>query len=150
MTVELIGEWPPRFQAAMSDLVKVLSRYKDMDWPEGAVNIKLVTDTEIAQLNEQHSGNAYATDVLTFTYDEEDSLDGELADIVISIETAAAQAKAAQLAPEHEVALLALHGILHAAGLDHQEEDSQEQMSHLQAAILNQAGIPYREFTWVD
>jgi ssRNA-specific RNase YbeY (16S rRNA maturation enzyme) len=46
------------------------------------------------------------------------------------------------------VALLALHGILHAIGLDHQTSQQQRRIGEIQSQVLMRAGIPYREFKW--
>ena len=158
MTIELIGEWPAELQVAIGQMLEALDAETAIELPEGrAINLKLVDDAEIAALNEQYSGNAYATDVLTFAYDEdeaEEAADPEdeqpetLADIVMSTETAAKQAKQAGITLPDEVALLALHGILHALGYDHQDEQAQQKVETLQSQILTRAGIPYREFTW--
>lgn len=153
MTVELVDKWPKEMVSAVGKVVTALDSYQEIDLPEGAVNIMLVSDEEITDLNTQYSGNAYATDVLTFAYPEEgeeDSVDdGELADVVISTETAARQAEEAGIKLEEEVALLALHGILHAIGLDHHQEDERAYIDQLQEEILGLAGMSYRDFKWV-
>jgi probable rRNA maturation factor len=149
VTVELVGSWPRELQAAIGLMLESLDSYGEVELPpEGVINIKLVDDQEIAELNEQYSGNAYPTDVLTFAYSEDEIEDGELADIVISSETAARQATEAGIKLPDEVALLALHGILHAIGLDHHDGESRNQVETVQSEVLTRAGIPYREFTW--
>jgi probable rRNA maturation factor len=152
VTVELIGEWPDNLSQIIAQMLGGLDGYEQLELPAGIINLKLVDDAEIAALNEQYSGNAYATDVLTFTYGDEelegDPEDAELADIVISTETATRQAEAAGTDLESEVALLALHGILHAIGLDHQTKAARQRVETYQTEILKRANIPYREFKW--
>lgn len=145
MTVELIGIWPKPHQEALAKLVQAIDGSRELDLPQGAINLKLVDDAEISALNEQYSGNAYATDVLTFTYDDDD---GELADVVISTDTAAAQAKQAGIGLSDEIALLALHGILHTLGFDHGDDASQQELEQLQQVIMERAKLPYRKFEW--
>ncbi len=148
MTVELVDRWPRELQSAVAKVVQAIDSFDELELPDGAVNIKLVDDAEIAGLNETYSGEASPTDVLTFAYDEDEIEDGELADIVISTETAERQAKAAGVGLEDEVALLALHGILHAIGIDHQDDQSQDAMDGLQAELMAAAGLAYHKAQW--
>ncbi len=91
------------------------------------LSIAIVPDDEIAVLNFEHRGKRSATDVLSFSLLEGEYSDqrGELlGDVVIGIETAARQARAAHRGLDEEVARLLIHGILHLLGWDH--EDSAE------------------------
>jgi probable rRNA maturation factor len=88
------------------------------------LSIAIVPDDEIAVLNAEHRGKRSATDVLSFSL-----LEGEhseqrgklLGDVVIGIETAACQARAAHRGLDEELARLLIHGILHLLGWDHEE-----------------------------
>lgn len=154
MTVQFIGDWPDDAKQAVEQVVAVAQQHQSIPQVEGDINLKLVDDSEIEALNKQYNGNAYATDVLTFHYDDANSLgttpSAALADIVVSHETAARQAEQAGVGLADEIALLALHGILHSLGLDHQDQASQAHMDGLQQDILKQAGISYRDFQWVQ
>jgi len=88
------------------------------------LSIAIVLDDEIAALNFEHRGKRSATDVLSFSLLEGEHSDqrGELlGDVVIGIETAARQARAAHRGMDAEVARLLIHGILHLIGWDHEE-----------------------------
>jgi probable rRNA maturation factor len=88
------------------------------------LSIAIVLDDEIAALNSEHRGERSATDVLSFSLLEGEHSDqrGELlGDVVIGIETAARQARAAHRGLDAEVARLLIHGILHLIGWDHEE-----------------------------
>jgi probable rRNA maturation factor len=88
------------------------------------LSIAIVPDDEIAALNSEHRGKRSATDVLSFSLLEGEHSDhrGELlGDVVIGIETAARQARAAHRGLEEEVARLLIHGILHLLGWNHEE-----------------------------
>ena len=81
-------------------------------------------DDEIAALNSEHRGKRSATDVLSFSLLEGEYIDQRgklLGDVVIGIETAARQARAAHRGLDEEVARLLIHGILHLLGWDHEE-----------------------------
>ena len=148
MTVELVGQWPKDLQAPIGKIVEILDSHGELDFPDAAINIMLVDDKEIARLNEEYSGNAYPTDVLTFAYGEEGIEDGELADIAISLDTAKKQAETAGVDLVDEVALLSLHGILHSIGLDHQSEEEASKLESLQKEIMDKAHLKYRKFDW--
>lgn len=135
-----------------------------LDWlQDGVVNLKLVDDGAIQALNKSYSGNDYATDVLSFSYIEpvvksqKSKVKGqmleleprELGDMIISLETAERQANEAGTAISDELATLALHGIMHIHGFDHAQETERFAMDELQADILGQAGVTYRNFNWV-
>lgn len=148
MTVELVGKWPKELQSPISKIVEVLNSHKELDFPDAAINIMLVDDKEIARLNEEYSGNAYPTDVLTFAYGEEGIEDGELADIAISLDTAQKQAETAGVDLADEIALLSLHGILHSIGYDHQSDEEETEVERLQQEIMEAAHLKYRKFDW--
>ncbi|MBW1845440.1 MAG: rRNA maturation RNase YbeY [Deltaproteobacteria bacterium] len=88
------------------------------------LSIAIVMDDEIAALNSEHRGKRSATDVLSFSLLEGEYSDQRgklLGDVVIGIETAARQARAAHRGLDEEVARRLIHGILHLRGWDHEE-----------------------------
>src|SRR5262249_54838810 len=88
---------------------------------ESAATIAFVSDKKIRELNREFRGVDKATDVLSFPADEE----GNLGDIGISVETAAAQAKENGLSLENEIEQLILHGLLHLCGYDHESDNGE-------------------------
>ena len=78
-----------------------------------------MTDQEIHTLNRQYRHKDKPTDVLSFPLADEvqPSL---LGDVVISIETAARQARRRRHSLREEVQILLIHGILHLLGYDHE------------------------------
>jgi len=88
------------------------------------LSVAIVSDAEIAALNREHRGKPKATDVLSFSLLEGEHSDRRgtlLGDVVIGIETAARQARAAHRGLDEVVARLLIHGILHLLGWDHEE-----------------------------
>lgn len=116
----------------------------------GTINLKLVDDAEIQALNKKYSGIDKTTDVLSFSYIEDgvEAIDGELGDVAISTETAIKQAKIAETALATEIALLLVHGTLHVLGYDHAASSDQAKVEALQAKIMKQLGLEYRDFKW--
>lgn len=126
--------------------------HMDVNWVKaGVVGLKLVDDDGIRALNKDYGGRDEITDVLSFNYHEADEppqSEGELGDVVISQPAAKRQAKTAGTSLEDEIALLALHGVLHLYGFDHATRASQARLDELQEAILKAAGVQNRQFKW--
>jgi probable rRNA maturation factor len=93
----------------------------------GAVSVALVSDQRVRGLNRDYRKSDYATDVLSFPGGEPSVLeqtDGPfLGDIVIATGVARRQARAAGHSERTEVRILALHGLLHLIGYDHERDE---------------------------
>ena len=95
------------------------------------LSIALVDDPEIRTLNEEWRGRDQATDVLSFSQIEggfDDHRGRLLGDVVISVETAAAQAAERHRSLDETVTRLLIHGVLHLVGHDHEEDDEARRM----------------------
>lgn len=90
----------------------------------GDINIILCNDPYILEINNQFLSHNYYTDIITFNYNEENTINGEL---YISIDTVKDNAiEYLQEFPD-ELNRVIIHGILHLCGLDdHCEEDIKE------------------------
>jgi len=90
-----------------------------------SVVVVLVSDRRIHELNRRFRGRNAATDVLSFPTGDDGGPPGErhLGDIVISVATAAEQARQARHSLERELCVLGLHGYLHVLGYDHEVDD---------------------------
>ncbi len=86
------------------------------------LSIVLTGDKQIHKLNKIYRGKDRATDVLAFAMQEGEFgavSAGLLGDVIVSIPTAARQARERNVAPLDEVTMLIAHGILHLLGWDH-------------------------------
>ena len=94
-------------------------------------------------LNRQFRGKDAVTDVLSFPCDRSTSLKaGEprfLGDIVIASGVATKQAQAAGHTIQTEVRVLALHGLLHLIGYDHESDDGK--MARAEMRLRKKAGL---------
>jgi probable rRNA maturation factor len=147
ITGDLVADINP---APLQKVVAALNE-RQPDWLQtGTIGCRLVDDAEIRELNEEYAGHDYATDVLSFSYIEDGAevAEGELGDMVISLETAKRQAEKAKTSVNDELGTLVLHGILHIFGFDHAEAADRDQMDALQAEVIAQAGLTYRDFQW--
>lgn len=151
--LQIIGEVPEHLDLTPLEVVvmELVSRTEQLNLPSGEINLTFVDDVEIQKLNLEYSGNDYATDVLSFSYLESGGpIENVIGEIAISVETANRQADNANMSLGEEVALLAMHGILHIAGLDHQSEEEQSNLQDIQREIMQEAKLTYREFEWVE
>jgi probable rRNA maturation factor len=109
---------------------------------ECELTLAFINDEEMAQLHEKWMDLPGTTDVMSFPMDElkpNDPEPGILGDIVISPLVARAQADKAGHPYEHEVKILAAHGLLHLLGFDHQEPEAEREMFALQEDLVKRA-----------
>jgi len=89
---------------------------------KGNVTVLLTTDAAIRKLNLQFRGKNKATDVLSFPA-EGPGAQGIAGDLAISVTTALGQAAEQGHSLSVEIKVLVLHGLLHLAGYDHEDDD---------------------------
>ena len=91
--------------------------------PEKEFGLYLVGDAEITELNSRYLARPYSTNVISFSCWEGQSPSGipYLGDIFISLETAEREAREYDLPLRPYVLALALHGLLHLLGYDHEK-----------------------------
>ncbi len=109
-----------------------------------SVTLRVTNNRVIRQFNCAWRGENTATDVLSFENAFEDPETGEhyLGDIMISYETARKQARAGDHSIQAEIEMLFAHGMLHLAGFDHANKEQWSQMTTLQDKILENLGNP--------
>lgn len=106
--------------------------------PECEVSVSFVDDDYMTELHIKWMDEPGTTDVLSFPMDMPET-PGEavtLGDIVISPVVAAEQAKAQGHSIEHEIYILATHGLLHIIGYDHADKAEEKVMFDLQEKIV--------------
>lgn len=112
------------------------------------VTLRFVDADEGQTLNRDYRGRDYATNVLTFTYDEDmPDVPGLplLGDLVFCHPVVVREAAEQGLALEAHYAHLVVHGALHLQGYDHEEDAEAEAMEALETRILQGLGYadPY-------
>ena len=103
------------------------------------LSIRLVDDREMSLLNLHHRGRKGPTDVLSFSLCEgpHAARRGELlGDVVISLDTAARQARRDRCPLEREVLRLLVHGALHLIGHDHVRAGERRRMRAEERRLL--------------
>lgn len=114
---------------------------------DAAVTVRIVDEVEGRALNAAFRGKDYATNVLTFVYDETSGLGSPqgarlAGDVVLCAPVVAAEALAQDKALEAHYAHLVVHGILHLQGYDHEEDREAERMESREREILANLGYP--------
>jgi len=120
----------------------------------GTVAIALVSDSRIRALNRTYRRKNYATDVLSFPASDPPRARGlttgsagpqppaassELGDIVIATGVARRQARAAGHSERTELRVLALHGLLHLLGYDHERDGGR--MRRVERRLRREGGL---------
>jgi probable rRNA maturation factor len=109
----------------------------------GEVAVALVTDAHIRKLNRQYRGKDYATDVLSFATEPDPRRETPrfYGDLVIATGAARRQAREAGHAYATELRVLALHGLLHLLGYDHDDRDDRGRMARAEARLRRAGGL---------
>jgi probable rRNA maturation factor len=112
----------------------------------GEVTVAVVSDRRMRVLNRAFRGKDYATDVLSFPIGAEaadpPAAPAGLGDIVIASGVAERQAREHGHAVGTELRLLALHGLLHLLGYDHDRPGDGGRMARAEARLRAKAGLP--------
>jgi probable rRNA maturation factor len=106
--------------------------------PDCELSVTFVDDKEMEELHIKWMDEPGTTDVLSFPMDMPEGKDDAvmLGDIVIDPIVAAHQAATAGHSTQHEIFILAAHGLLHILGYDHADKDEEKIMFDLQEAIV--------------
>ncbi|MBU6483833.1 MAG: rRNA maturation RNase YbeY [Betaproteobacteria bacterium] len=102
-----------------------------------SVTLRFVGAREGRTLNRRYRGRDYATNVLTFVYDDVASLAG---DIVLCAPVMRREARAQRRTLAAHCAHLVIHGMLHLQGYDHERDDDAARMEARERALLAQLG----------
>lgn len=110
----------------------------------GEVAIALVSDARIRTLNRRYRHKDYATDVLSFPTERgggRPKARGFLGDLVIATGVARRQASAAGHSYATELKVLALHGLLHLLGYDHESPRDRGRMARVERRLRASGGL---------
>jgi probable rRNA maturation factor len=101
----------------------------------GHLGVALVADRQVHELNRRFRRKNAVTDVLSFPA----AAPGLLGDVVIARGVAGRQARAAGHDLATELRVLALHGLLHLLGYDHEHDSGR--MARLEARLRRKGGL---------
>ena len=122
----------------------------------GEVAIALVSDARMRRLNRTYRRKDYATDVLSFPADRAPvpwpagsgaphaasrTPHRAVGDLVIATGIARRQAREAGHSYQTELRVLALHGLLHLLGYDHEDPNDRGRMKRVEATLRRKGGL---------
>ena len=140
----------PRWRRALPDVDRVVVRAAaaaaDCAVPRGPVEISIALgdDALLHRLNRAYRDQDKPTNVLAFPATDDPG--GQvtpvpLGDVVVSFDTAAAEAAAAGKSLSDHVSHLVVHGVLHLLGYDHESEEEAAAMEGLETTLLDRLGV---------
>lgn len=104
-----------------------------------SVTLRVVDELEGRELNKSYRGKDYATNVLTFVYDDAGHLSG---DVVICAPVVAQEAAAQHKGLPAHYAHLTIHAALHLQGYDHDTDAEAQEMEALETALMLKLRYP--------
>jgi len=131
MEINLFENYRAPILFAYQEVISAVGRYFTDKKP---IALILVDNAEIRNLNHKYRGIDRATDVLSFSADDEDYL----GDVFICVDRVLSQAAEYGHSREREFAFLVVHGILHLLGYTHEDEAAAQKMFEKQEAILQE------------
>lgn len=99
----------------------------------GEVGYLFCDDEKILEVNREYLGHDYYTDIITFDYDENDQING---DLVISLDTVRTNAEQFGKDYDEELHRVIIHGILHLCGLNDKGPGEREKMEEAENKAL--------------
>lgn len=119
-------------------------------WAEAAIArdaaeiaIRVVDETESAELNRYYRGKDCPTNVLSFPFEAPPGVETDiLGDLVVCAPVIEREAREQGKAPAAHWAHMVVHGVLHLQGYDHVEDAEAEMMEAEEVALLDRLGFP--------
>jgi probable rRNA maturation factor len=138
-------------QYADDRLKETITRPMLRRWVQAALfapaelTLRFVGSEEGRELNRDYRGKDYATNVLTFAYTEDEDAEVTQADIIFCTDVLEKEAAEQNKSVEEHTAHLVVHGVLHAQGYDHEDEEEAVEMESLETELLGELGYadPY-------
>jgi probable rRNA maturation factor len=135
---------------ARSTLRRWIARALGPGAKSAAITLRFVGTTEGRRLNREFRNRDYATNVLTFVYDDAHAVpagDAVSGDLVLCVPVLKREARAQKKSLRSHCAHLVIHGTLHLQGYDHESDKDATVMEALETRLLATLGYsdPYDE-----
>ncbi len=127
--------WPIQEDRLREALLRIASDY---EYQAGEISLVVVDDQEIRSLNARHLNHDWETDVISFLFESNDRLEGE---IIVSAETAHRESSEQPWTGDDELLLYAIHGMLHLMGLEDLDPESAAEMRQEERHYLALFGV---------
>jgi len=133
--IEIINNCEP-YRLKKVDIMRVVGLVlKKQSIKKYHIRLIFVSDSELLRINKEFLNHNYFTDVITFPFENDELLEGE---IYISVERAKEQATEYRVKFYHEISRLAIHGVLHLCGFADKTKTEKSKMTELEDLYLSQ------------
>ena len=107
---------------------------RDCRLSEGDINIIFTSDFFLTEMNKKYLNHDYYTDIITFPYNSEKTVSG---DLFISVERVKENATSYKKPFQKEVMRVIFHGMLHLVGYNDKTEDEKKGMREKEEYYLS-------------
>lgn len=132
------------YSTLVQEIVEFVLKKEKIENP--ILNIIFTDNKKIHEINREYRNIDRETDVISFALEDEDTLVNAseyrvLGDIYISVDKAKSQALEYGHSLKREICFLAVHGVYHLLGYDHQNKEEEKVMFQKQEEALDEFGI---------
>ena len=132
------------YSTLVQEIVEFVLKKEKIEIP--ILNIIFTDNKKIHEINREYRNIDRETDVISFALEDEDTLVNAseyriLGDIYISVDKAKSQALEYGHSLKREICFLAVHGVYHLLGYDHQNKEEEKVMFQKQEEALDEFGI---------
>lgn len=131
------GQDIPVTNDQLKSLLNTLSSHEEVQFE--MVELAYVSEEEIIRVNKEFLDRDYVTDIISFRYDDDPSLQNIEGTLYCCARRIAEQAKEFNSTAENEFLRIFIHGLLHLAGYNDQNRDEKEEMTRLENKYLDLA-----------
>ena len=119
---------------ARNRLSEVLDKtIKDRNKVTGEISVVFCSDEYLLEMNKEHLGHDFFTDIITFDYCEDDIISG---DLFISIDRVKENARSFGKKMENEIVRVVGHGVLHLLGENDKTNEEQREMTRFEDILV--------------
>ena len=98
---------------------------QDLDYKTGEISIIFCSDNYLLNINKKYLNHDYFTDIITFNYNENNTIIG---DLFISVDRVKENAKELKIDFNNELFRVIIHGVLHLCGYNDKTQDQQKEI----------------------